>query len=341
MPHVCTIQARATQKILSAAAEAGVEPGEVLHAVQINPVLLASPERRIPYARYVAMGKYAADRTGDDDFGLHVAEGALARMFDVLGYACMASLTVGEALERMVRYYEIWSDGGAYGLRAEGSRVHLTYAIRDSLVRECRHECEMSFATPVLLCRQMTGTRLVPEVVGFHHPPPGNSSEHERIFRAPVRFNWPVNELVFDRSYLELPLAGGDPGLADVLDRHAERLLAELPKPEWLADRVRGLLGERLKGGHPLPEEVSLETVSRQLGLTGRTLQRRLKEEGASFQGLVDELRREAAMSDLKSPGAAISEIAYRLGFSDPSAFHRAFKRWTGTTPKEYRHSPR
>ena len=316
-------------------------PEEVLRAVGLDPALQADPERRIPYAKYVAMGAYAAERTGDDCFGLHVAEGAAPQMFDLLGYAGMASLTVGDALDRMVRYYEIWSDGGAYGLRTEGARVHLTYAVRDPLVRECRHECEMSFATPVTLCRRMTGVRLVPEEIGFHHPPPADGAEYERIFRAPVLFNRPINEMVFDRSYLELPLTGGDPGLAAVLDRHADILLAELPKPGRLADRVRTLLGDGLQGVGSPTEAVSLEKVARRLGMTGRTLQRRLKEEGASYKGILDDLRRRAAMRDLGNSRMAVGEIAYRLGFSDASAFNRAFKRWTGRMPKEYRRGAR
>ena len=305
---------------------------ELLQAVELDPDLLKNPENRIPYAKYVALYEYAAKLTGDDCFGLHIAERAVPQMFDLLGYVGMASLTMGEALERMARYYEIWSDGAAYELTTGGSRVRLTYKIKDARVRECRHECEASFATPIMLCCKVAGVNWIPDEVGFHHRRPANTSEHERIFRVPVFFDQPVNELIFDRSYLDLPLTGGDPGLVSVLDRHAELLLAELPKPERLTDKVRRLLGDNLKGG-----DLGLGVLTRRLGMTGRTLQRKLREEGTSYQDLVNEVRCEFSKQYLQKSGMAIGEIAYSLGFSETSAFHRAFKRWTGMTPKEYR----
>lgn len=335
MSHICTIQARAASKIIAAVAEAGVEPKELFRAVQLDPAVLKNPENRIPYAQLVALYEYGAKLTGDDAFGLHIAERAVPQMFNVLGYVGMASMTVGEALERLVRYYEIWSNGAVYGLTTEGSKARLTYRIIDARVRECRHECETSFATPVMLCYKVAGIDWVPEQVGFHHSRPGNIAEHERIFRVPVFFNRPVNELIFDRSYLDLPLIHGDPGLSSVLDRHAERLLAELPKPKCQTDRVRRALYENLKGGDP-----GLDVLARRLGMAGRTLQRKLKEEGASYQDLVDEVRCERSQQYLQKSGMATSEIAYQLGFSETSAFHRAFKRWTGATPKEYRRRP-
>jgi AraC-like DNA-binding protein len=335
MSHICTIQARAVGKIISAVADAGVAPGELLQAVQLDRVSFEQAEYRIPYASYVALYEYAAKLTGDDCFGLHIAERAVPQMFDLLGYVGMASLTMGEALERMVRYYELWSDGAVYDLMTGGAKARLTYKIRDARLRECRHECESSFATPVMLCHKLTGVDWVPDEIGFHHPRPANTSEHERIFRAPVSFDRPANEMIFDRSYLDLPLTGGDQGLASVLDRHASLLLAELPKPGRLTDEVRRLLGDSLKGGGP-----GLDVLTRRLGMTGRTLQRKLKEEGATYQNLVDEVRCELSKRYLQKSGMAIGEIAYSVGFSETSAFNRAFKRWTGMTPKEYRRMP-
>ena len=319
-------------KIISAVADAGVAREELLQAAQLDPASVDNPESRIPYANYVALYEQAAKLTGDDCFGLHIAERAVPQMFDLLGYVGMASPTMGEALERMVRYYELWSDGAVYDLTTAGSKARLTYKIRDARVRECRQECETSFATPVMLCHKVAGVDWVPDEIGFHHPRPANISEHERIFRVPVYFDRPVNELIFDRSYLDLPLTGGDPGLVSVLDRHAGLLLAELPKPERLTDKVRRLLGDSLRGG-----DLGLEVFARRLGMTGRTLQRKLKDEDTTYHDLVDEVRCELSKRYLQKSGMAIGEIAYSVGFSETSAFNRAFKRWTGMTPKEYR----
>jgi AraC-like DNA-binding protein len=178
----------------------------------------------------------------------------------------------------------------------------------------------------------VTGTDWTPREVCFQHDAPPDIQEHERIFRAPVKFNMPVSKLVFDQALLQLPLIEADPVLSAVLDRHAEELLAKLPRRGGLTDEVRALLRQAINGGDP-----SLEAVSQQLNLSPRTLQRKLKDEHTSHQDLLDEMRRDLSVRYLREPEMAICEVAYLLGFSEPSAFHRAFRRWTGTTPREYR----
>jgi AraC-like DNA-binding protein len=123
-----------------------------------------------------------------------------------------------------------------------------------------------------------------------------------------------------------------DPGLCAVLDRHAEELLAKYPREDSLIERLRAIIKQQLSGG-----DASLERVAQQLGMSGRTLQRKLRDHGSSHQELLDEMRRDLAMRHLREPEMAICEVAYLLGFSESSALHRAFKRWTGMTPSEFR----
>jgi AraC-like DNA-binding protein len=168
--------------------------------------------------------------------------------------------------------------------------------------------------------------------VRFQHAAPKDTSEHERIFRAPVQFERGDSELVFESALLRLPLVEADPTLCAMLDRHAEELLTKLPRRGGLIDDVRALLRQSLNGGDP-----GLEAISQQLGLSPRTLQRKLKDERTSHQDLLDEMRRDLSVRYLQEPEMAICEVAYLLGFSEPSAFHRAFRRWMGTTPRAYR----
>ena len=196
----------------------------------------------------------------------------------------------------------------------------------------CRHDCEMTLAIAVSFARRVTGVDWTPREVSFRHSRPQSVAEHERIFRSPVRFGRPSNELIFDSSLLALPMAKADAGLCAILDRHARELLAKSPRRGGLAERVRRLLGEALNGGDPRQE-----AVSQKLGISVRTLQRRLSEEGTSHQDLLDEVRSELSRRYLQESKLAICEVAYILGFSEPSAFHRAFRRWTGVTPKEFR----
>jgi AraC-like DNA-binding protein len=147
-----------------------------------------------------------------------------------------------------------------------------------------------------------------------------------------VRFGRPLTKLVFDASVLTLPLVGADPALGSLLERQAAELLADSPRRGAFAGRVRSLIKEGLPGG-----EARMDSVCRRLGVSARTLQRKLREEGTSFQELLEETQRALAEFYLRKPGVAICEISYSLGFAQPSAFHRAFRRWTGLTPKAFR----
>jgi len=170
------------------------------------------------------------------------------------------------------------------------------------------------------------------QAIRFPDPAPRDAAEHARIFGSPIRFDSGSCQLVFAAATLNLKIAKADQGLLAVLDRHAEELLARYPRRDILVDRVRRAIRDELNGGNP-----SLDRVAAQIGLGPRTLQRRLREQGTSHQDLLDQMRRDLAMKYLTEPQIAICEVAYLLGFSESSALHRAFKRWTGMTPSEFR----
>jgi AraC-like DNA-binding protein len=332
MPREYTILVRSVSKIIEAAQAYGVEPKELYGAVNLDPSTLNDPDNRIPFAHLVALYEQAARLTGDDAFGLHIGERVDPKLFDVLGYMVVNSSTLGEALDRLVRYHAIWSEGAIFSLEISKSRVRLGYEYAEEQSDACRHDCEMTLSIAVSFSRRVTGVDWTPHEVSFRHSKPKSVIEHQRIFRAPVRFNRPANELIFDSSLLALPVMKADPGLCEILDRQAEALLAKLPRQDGLINHVRQLLTEALNGGDP-----RLETISQKLGISVRTLQRKLREEGTSHQDLLDEMRSDLSRRYLREPELAICEVAYLLGFSEPSAFHRAFRRWTGLTPKEFR----
>ena len=190
----------------------------------------------------------------------------------------------------------------------------------------------MTFATVTTLCRNIASSDFNPTTVEFQHDAPADTFEHRRLFRCPIKFGAPLNRLHFASSNLTLPIAKADAGLCALLDRHAEELLAKYPPRDSLVDQVRSIITTEFRGGDP-----SLEHVAAQLGLTPRTLQRKLQELGTSHNELLEQMRRQLAMRYLREREMAICEVAYLLGFSESSSFHRAFKRWTGLTPKEFR----
>lgn len=194
--------------------------------------------------------------------------------------------------------------------------------------------CEWVGAHFVLLSRRLTGLDLVPLEMGFQHSKPDDLSAYDRFFRSPLAFDRPVNEMRLDAALIQYPLVQADPGLCTVLDQYAEELLARLPQAESFLDSVRRVISQELRGGDP-----SLTAIAKQLGYAPRTLQRKLQEAGTSYHTLLDEMRRELSIYYLREAQIAVSEVAFLLGFSETSAFHRAFRRWMGISPGEFRRS--
>jgi AraC-like DNA-binding protein len=173
---------------------------------------------------------------------------------------------------------------------------------------------------------------MAPIEVQFRHPAPDYAAEHERVFRTRVRFEAERDAVVLPARDLDLPLTNPDPGLCSILDRHAQKLLEGLPQIAQFSARVRELCAGMLKDG-----TANAERVAHKLQMSERTLRRRLKEEGTTFDVLVDELRRAMTQHYLDYPDMSLEQIAFMVGYSEAGAFRRAFRRWYGTSPTSYR----
>ncbi len=331
-----TVQARAARKVLARATELGADAGELAREAGVDAATIDDPEARIPEDRLLTLYDLAASATGDDCFGLHVGERVDLRGFDVLGYAVMNSATVGEALDRTVRYYAIWTDGSAFATETAGRDARLRYEYRGRRDAPRRHECEATLAMVVVSIRALLDDDWTPHRVAFEHAAPTCGSEHGRVFGVRPRFGARANEIAFERALLDRRISRADASLSEIVDRHAEELLARAPTPDDIVGRVRRCLDEALRGGDP-----SLGAIARRLGASPRTLQRRLRDEETSHQELLDETRRALALRYVARRDVSLAEIAYLLGYSEPAAFHRAFRRWTGETPGAFRAATR
>jgi AraC-like DNA-binding protein len=204
---------------------------------------------------------------------------------------------------------------------------------------QSRHAAEFTLAALLVISRQLSGQPLAVGEVAFSHPAPAAATVAllAAVFGTTPRFGAPANALELDRAELERPLPAADATLSRIIERHAEALLAARPEPRAaMGQRVRHALVGLLGQGDG-EREVSLAAIARRLGTSERSLQRHLADEGITFDALYEELRRELAVRYLADRSMAIAEVAYLLGYSEPSAFHRAFKRWTGATPAEAR----
>jgi AraC-like DNA-binding protein len=315
-----------------ATASSRLSPRELCGAVGLDPELLSDPHSRMPMSQLVALYETTAALTKDPAFGLHVGMQTSLRAFSVFGYLVINSATVGLALERAVHYFPSWTDGASFSSQRESSALHLIWQYAKMSPVDCRHDCEMTLLSAAKVS-QLSGIRdWQPREVHFQHAAPKDISEHKRLFRAPVYFRMPHNQVIFDRATLVAPIPDADPVLCEILISQAEHLLATGPSKSSLLDRVKFALRESLSDG-----EIGLAALARRIGIGARTLQRKLKEHGTSFTELLSCRRLELAEQSLRDADLSIGEISYLLDYSSPSQFHRAFKRWTGIAPKQYR----
>lgn len=273
----------------------------------------------------------AAEHTGDGNLGLHLAERAALGSFDVHFYAMASSPTLGAAYERLCRYQRLIHETSRVDLEIRDDRAVLRHQLAGGVAAP-RQTAEFLVTAWVRAGRVVTGVDWAPSEVHFAHPAPLDISEHGRFFRSDLHFAMGENALVLPTRLLETPCARADPALAAVLDRYASDRLEQAPRTISVADRVRSVLGDELRGGEP-----TAARLAARLKMSVRSLNRVLAVEGTSYQQLLDGLRRDLAERHLAGDHVSISEVGFLLGFSELSSFHRAFKRWTGRTPARFR----
>jgi len=298
---------------------------------------LEDPDALFPESTLREAWRLALALTRDDALGLHLAQRLPRGALDLVEYAFRASANLAAALERLAHYGRLVNDRLAMRVLGESGDLRLLIVEPDGRPLD-RHRAELSLGLVLRLSRETTAADLVPVEVSFAHPSPEDLTEHRSFFRAPLRFSAPVSGLVFSREDARRPLRDADPALVEIVGRRLDKLLAHRDRAEDGAAtaRVRHLLAAEVGRGH-----ASSARVARALGLSERTLSRRLAAEGTSLRAILDGVRAETATALLHDPAVAIAEIAFFLGYSEPAAFHRSFKRWTGKTPLSYRRQSR
>ncbi len=332
MRTVATVSTKALKALLGYGRAHGLDPAALLETVGLDSEQLEDPEGRITREQWTDVWRALEDGLGDHVLPLHIAETLPFGAFDVMDYLAITSATVGAAFERVVRHFRLIHDQMRPSLTVHDDVAVYRHELIDDRVGAARYSAEFTIACMLQRFRRGSGQQFPIREVRFRHACPGDPAEYERILGGRVRFEQPHDELVLPREVLQLRLLRADPLLNEVLARHAEQLMRTLPEEATLSEIVRREIDELLVDGDP-----GVETVARRLGMSARTLQRRLKDEDATFGELLDETRRETAIRLLEDAAMPISEVSFLLGFSDPSAFHRAFRRWTGVTPGDVR----
>ncbi|HUJ57806.1 MAG TPA: AraC family transcriptional regulator [Kofleriaceae bacterium] len=299
-----------------------------LGAADLTGPMLADDDARVTPAQFCVAWSEAVRLTGDPELALAVARAIPTGSFGIVEYVCRAAPTLGDALRRWVRYLNLLDDAVEVALAVDGDRAYLRVERESEAPAPASHE--LCFALVAKVARELSAAPLRLIGVELAHRAPGGTAAYRAWFDAPVTFGAAATQLVFPRAALDAALVSSDPGLLAILTRAADELHRRAPADPGVASQVARALRESLR------DDDGIEPVARRLGLTARSLQRRLKDEGTSFQAVRDATRRELARRYLDDR-LSIAEISFLLGFSEPSAFFRAFKRWTGLTPIEAR----
>lgn len=309
----------------------GVDTVTVLSRMGITPSILEDRHARTPHDAQALFWSVLEEVTQDPDVGLHLGEHMPVYQGQVLQYLFLSSTTFGDGLSRALNYQRLLSDA-SHATMAEAQGM--AYLHVDSLnpnASGLRHLSECMVLGLISFFRYVTDQAFAPAKIEFSHACGGSAQEHERVFGCQVQFECAQTRLYFDAQLLSLPSSHAEPELLQLHEKLASEHVAKLERQDVVA-RVYRVLGEILETG-----EVTLDEVANRLAMKPRTLRTRLSEAGTNFNQLLANYRCNLAKRLLTQTGESIDEIVYLTGFSEPSTFYRAFKRWTQMTPIEYR----
>jgi AraC-like DNA-binding protein len=331
-----TVGAPLARLVLLRAVGAERDLASLARLVGVDARTLEDPDGRVPAEAMVRIWDEVATLTGDAYLGLNVGRAVGEAGATLAGHMVRASRTVGEGLERVLRFYRVLND--VHPPRYVRGEHEATLAVRTkgTPLRVPRHGMEFAFVWLTCLARKATGKPLAPLRIRFEHSAPRDVAPLEEIFRCPLAFDADENEVVMASRDWATPTLGPDDDLVAMLEHGAKKALAQLPDAPTVEGRARTALVPLLARG-----DATVDAVARALELHPRALQRYLAEEGTSFAAILELTRRHLAESHLKDGVHSIAEIALLVGFSDQTAFHKAFVRWTGTPPGEWRRTHR
>lgn len=300
-------------------------------STDLTPEMLADAEARVSPAQFCVAWAETIRLSGDPALALRIAEATPVGAFGIVEYVCRAAPTLRDALEQWVRYLGLLDDAVEVGLVSAGGHGALRVLMESEAPAPASHE--LCFALVARHAKNMLQARYRLAEVHFTHRATDARllPRYRAFFDCEVRFGAPHTEMLFEESVLASALPTADANLLAILLPLATAQRERSSPHPLLTDQVRRALRAALSS-----DDAQLEAVAKRLGMTGRSLQRRLKDEGTVFQSVRDEMRRDLADHYL-GQGMSFAEISFLLGFSEPSAFFRAFKRWTGLTPLERR----
>ncbi|WP_296707327.1 AraC family transcriptional regulator [Rhodoblastus sp.] len=325
------ILAGAATGIGSFIAAQGGEPEKIFEITGLDSSAINDTRASLDLATYVTMLENAARETGQDNFGLLYGRGYRPEMLGLIGEIILAAPTLGSALEHLALWFPWHQQATETRFVPWGDRWLLSYRILDGSVIDRRQDAELTMGMFVNILRTCLGARWTPDIVLFEHPRPAYWKQHETIFDAEIHWSQQQNAIIFKNAKLAASMPQADRTALALRTQELLRLTGSIGAPRFI-NRVKGEIRQLLA-----TNRIGVEDLSEAIGMHRWTLQRRLAEEGTSFSALLEETRRGLARSYIAQRQLPLTEIAYMLGYSENSAFTRAFNKWYGASPRRVR----
>ena len=312
--------------------EKGLQQAALLQNTGIEADMLADPGARLTYQQVLLLTENLIKGYPSKTLGLDIGSALNINQYGMLGYAILSCANIRSALKLGLKYHSLIDPAFTFEVVDQGDTTAVRLTTHIPIDHIYRMLCDVFVANFASLGRFLTGDPdMQPIEVHLNHPTPEYASEYAKHFDCPILFDQPRTELVIDSAYLDLPLIMADQATAAMAESQCAEILARMGPKEGIAAKVRRIL---LSNPGQFPP---VDVVASHLATSTRTLSRSLQEVGTSYQRILDEVRKEMAIEYLRNSSLPIEEIAALVGYSDPSNFRKAFRRWTGHAPSYYR----
>jgi AraC-like DNA-binding protein len=327
-----SVTALLVRTVVEALERAGASREDLLAQATIEPERLDRVDERFEMAEFAVLQERAIALTSDPALGLHMGEQTSESALDSIAYLVGHAPTLRDAVSIGAQFGTLALDGSLLMMRESADVVTIHYSFPRTTPVSDRMHAEFVMTGLLRLGRQLAGPRVVPRTVSFEHDRPAYHKEYTRLFGGSERFGQPSTFIGFDRAIADRSQLHKSPELYSVVRAEAERSLERIARGVGPAERLHQYLLAR-----PASRIPDIVTAARDLGISERSLRRQLASENTSYREIVRAVLETSARRMLREPARSIKETAVALGFVDARSFHRAFKAWTGMTPKQYR----
>lgn len=329
-----TVSTELCAMLIGYASKIGIDSNDILNSVGIKKPVLSDSYERIALKKYGLLWKQFLHKSNDPDFGLNFGiSGYSIKGGGILSSVLKNCPTLRVALEKLIKYHDLSGELSVFELEENGHDISIIINPIHSGIEFHRHTAEALLASLYTIVNELSGGNISFLEIRFAHSMPEDVSTHKTIFNSKLLFDQKENRLIFEKKYLSQPIFLADSVLLENLQQFAQKQIDDLRSTNEWSIRVKRKIGEILLNA----DKPGVGIISEELNLSTRSLQNKLKNEAASYQSLLDEVRKNLAVSFIKKPDTSINDLAFLLGYSDQSAFSHSFKKWTGISAIEYR----